>query len=67
MKTKHFEEINRKYKSGDAFRPILKKSIPINYLLEQAPNEQFWFRDKFRKQDSLSDESLEDSRNNIEI
>jgi hypothetical protein len=33
MKMSYFDDINRKYRSGDDFRPILKKLLPIEYSL----------------------------------
>lgn len=57
MKMKHFSDINRKYRSGDDFRPILKKRLPLDFLLSQAPEEQFWFRSKFY--DKLEDNDID--------
>lgn len=65
QKMKYFEDINRKYKSGDNFRPILKKTLPSSYLLEQGSREQLWFRrDQFYKEVPNESTNFEDSRNN---
>lgn len=65
QKMKYFEDINRKYKSGDDFRPILKKTLPSSYLLDQGSREQLWFRrDQSYKEVPSESMASEDSRNN---